>query len=110
MKSALARSNGLDQNGTYGRAKLPEQLRPKKTLKFLNAAPSPRDKAFIFVLYESGCRISELFALRVRNIQFDENEAILNLDGKTGQRRVGVIHYTFIHIHSTELASHHPQS
>ncbi len=76
-----------------GRAKLPEQLLTKEDVdKLLNAAAIPRDKALISVLYETGCRIGELLGLRIRNMRFDENGAVLHLDGKTGPRRIRIIH------------------
>jgi integrase/recombinase XerD len=49
-----------------GRAKLPEKLLTKEDVdRLLNAAAIPRDKALISVLYETGCRISELLGLRI---------------------------------------------
>jgi integrase/recombinase XerD len=76
-----------------GRAKLPEQLLSKEDVdQLLDAAEIPRDNALISVLYENGCRIGELLGFRIRNVQFDENGAVLLLDGKTGPRRVRIIH------------------
>jgi integrase/recombinase XerD len=76
-----------------GRAKLPEQLLTKEDIdKLLNAAEIPRDRALISVLYETGCRISELLGLRIKNVQFDDDGAVLHLDGKTGPRRIRIIH------------------
>jgi integrase len=43
------------------------------------------------MLYESGCRIGEILTLRIKNVLFDENGAVLLVDGKTGQRRVRII-------------------
>lgn len=72
--------------------KLPEELlTEEEVLKLANTADHPRDKAFILVLYESGCRIGELLTLRMKNIQFDQYGAILRVTGKTGDRRVRVI-------------------
>jgi len=76
-----------------GRAKLPEELLTKEDIdKLLNATETPRDRAIISVLYETGCRISELLGLRIRNVQFDDDGAVLHLDGKTGPRRIRIIH------------------
>jgi integrase/recombinase XerD len=41
------------------------------------SAETIRDKAFILVLYESGCRIGEILTLRIRNVQFDDYGAVL---------------------------------
>jgi len=72
--------------------RLPEELLAEEDVKKLvEAAQHPRDKALIFMLYESGCRIGELLSLRIRNVLFDENGAVLLVSGKTGQRRVRII-------------------
>ena len=46
----------------------------------------------ISILYESGCRIGEILNMRIRNVEFDANGAVLIVNGKTGQRRVRLIH------------------
>jgi integrase/ribosomal protein L40E len=72
--------------------KLPEELLTEEDVrKLVEAAGHPRDKAFILVLYESGCRIGELLNLRIKNVAFDTNGAALLVNGKTGQRRVRII-------------------
>jgi hypothetical protein len=57
----------------------------------INVAENPRDKAFIAILYESGCRIGEMLFLRLKHINFDQYGAQLLVDGKTGYRRVRII-------------------
>lgn len=59
--------------------------------KLISAADNPRDKALIFILYESGARISEILSLKVGDINFDKYGAFFVVDGKTGQRRVRII-------------------
>jgi integrase/ribosomal protein L40E len=54
-------------------------------------ADNPRDRAFILVLYESGCRIGEILSLKIRNVQFDDYGAQLIVNGKTGSRRVRIL-------------------
>jgi integrase len=72
--------------------RLPEELLTEEDVKKLvETAGHPRDKAFILVLYESGCRIGELLNLRIKNVLFDSNGAALLVNGKTGQRRVRII-------------------
>ena len=71
---------------------LPDQLLTEDELmKLVNAAENPRDKAFIITLYESGARIGELGSLRIRDLSFKENHAVLMLHGKTGARRIPVV-------------------
>jgi len=75
------------------KAKLPEELLTKEDIdKLVDAASNVRDKALISLLYDSGCRIGELLTLRVKHVRFDANGAVMIVDGKTGQRRVRVIH------------------
>lgn len=57
----------------------------------IKAAPNPRDKAIIASLAESGCRISELGSMPIKNISIDDNGAVLTVTGKTGSRRVRII-------------------
>lgn len=71
---------------------LPEEvLTEDDVMKLIESATNLRDKAFILVLYESGCRIGEILTLRIRNVQFDDYGAILLVSGKTGDRRVRII-------------------
>src|SRR5208283_6213305 len=60
-------------------------------LKLAETANNIRDKAFVLVLYETGCRIGELLTLRLKNITFDQYGAVLRVNGKTGDRRVRII-------------------
>lgn len=72
--------------------KLPEELLSVEDIqKLANATTTPRDKAFILALYESGCRVGELLYLKLKNVQFDQYGGILRVSGKTGDRRVRII-------------------
>ena len=72
--------------------KLPSELLTEEDIdKLVKATFNARDKAFIRVLYESGCRIGELAGLKIKNIQFDDYGAQLIVDGKTGMRRIRII-------------------
>ena len=54
---------------------------------------SPRNKAFLAVLYELGARIGEIGGLRVGDVTRDEYSLLIDLDGKTGKRTVRVVLY-----------------
>jgi len=72
--------------------KLPEELlTPNEIKQLVDAAEHLRDKAFILVLYESGCRIGELLTLKIKNVNFDKFGCVLLVNGKTGSRRVRLI-------------------
>lgn len=66
-------------------------LTEEEIIKMVELATNPRDKAFIFVLYESGCRIGEMLTTRIKDLEFDGYGAFLNVTGKTGPRRVRII-------------------
>jgi len=70
----------------------PEEILTEEEIKRIaSSAENFRDRAFVLVLYESGCRIGELLPLRIKNIQFDEYGVVLLISGKTGSRRVRII-------------------
>lgn len=71
----------------------------------MEEAQSPRDKALIHVLYESGCRVGEIAGLKIKHVSFDTYGALLIVNGKTGMRRVRLV--ASIHHLSTWL-EHHP--
>jgi len=72
--------------------KLPEELLTEEdVLRLIRAGKTPRDRAFVAMLYETGCRISEILFLKIKHVRFDEYGACLVVDGKTGPRRIRVI-------------------
>ncbi|MCX6771088.1 MAG: tyrosine-type recombinase/integrase [Candidatus Micrarchaeota archaeon] len=81
----------LKTHGTEKR-KLPEEiLTANEVGRLAEATRTPRDRAMLMVLYESGARIGELLALRIKHIEFDRFGALAMLNGKTGMRRVRLI-------------------
>ncbi|MEM2922663.1 MAG: tyrosine-type recombinase/integrase [Candidatus Bathyarchaeia archaeon] len=58
--------------------------------KMTKAARTPRDRAFVSVLYESGLRIGEMLSLKIKNVQLEEHGTILTVNGKAGIRRVRI--------------------
>lgn len=75
--------------------------------KLIATAANPRDRAFLAVLYESGCRIAEMLNLRIGNVQIDSRGANLSVDGKTGKRSVRIITATKA---LTDYINTHPES
>ena len=57
----------------------------------LRVCDNNRNKAFIKILYETGARISEISTMKVSDVQFDKFGAILDVDGKTRQRKKGLL-------------------
>lgn len=71
---------------------LPEDLLTEDEVKTLvDVALSPRDKAFIITLCESGARIGEVGSMHINDVTFEERYTALRLRGKTGSRRVIVV-------------------
>ena len=82
----------IRMNNGRKKGMLPEELLDHEDInKMLDAAENPRDKAFISTLTESGCRITEIASLCIKNIGFDEYGATILVDGKTGMRKVRLI-------------------
>jgi len=74
--------------------KLPSQselLTEEDIHKLIQMAEHPRDKAFIFMLWESGARIGELGNLALENIGFDQHGMVLAMQGKTGSRKIRLV-------------------
>jgi len=72
--------------------KLPEEVLTEADIRALvEAADNPRDRAFVLVLYESGCRAGEILSARVKQVEFHEHGARLIVAGKTGMRRVRLV-------------------
>jgi integrase len=75
--------------------KLPEELLTEEEVKrMISAAWTPRDRAIISLLWESGCRVGELLTMRTKNVSFEENLTRIVIHGKTGARRVPLLDST----------------
>jgi len=74
------------------RTKLPEELLTQDEVQaIITAAKTVRDKAIIASLYESGCRISELLYLQMKQVQEHPHGFQINVTGKKGSRRLLLI-------------------
>jgi integrase/recombinase XerD len=77
------------------RKHLPKQILSELEVRQLvETASNQRDRAMVFVGYESGARAGELLSLRIRDIEFDRFGAVLRLNGKTGERRARLVQAT----------------
>lgn len=59
--------------------------------KLLDACENHRDKALLSLLHETGGRIGEILNLKIKDLQFKENVALIYLNGKTGRRNPPII-------------------
>lgn len=58
--------------------------------KLLSTASNARLKAFLAVLYDSGCRKGELKTLRIRDVSFGDVYTEIRVQGKTGERTISL--------------------
>lgn len=79
-------------NGNGNGDTLPKDLLTKDDIRAqADAANNPRDKAFIWLLYETGARIGELIDLTVGDIEDRTHGKKVTIDGKTGARRLPLV-------------------
>jgi integrase len=91
------------------REKLPEDMiTPDEVEAMLKNCINPRDQAIIATLYDTGCRIGEMLSMRVRDVVFDDNGAVVTYpEGKTGWRKNRVVFassYLRVWLNNHELA------
>ena len=68
---------------------VPEELLTNNEIdRMIEISTSIRDKAFIAILAESGARIGEIGAMKIKHVSFEPYGARLTLYGKTGSRRI----------------------
>ncbi len=80
------KSRSVDNDFTH------DQLLTEEEFKDLvEVASTPRDGAMIQVACEGALRKGELMNLRIKNVEFTKYGAALNVNGKTGVRRVPLI-------------------
>lgn len=72
--------------------KLPKDLLTKDDIEAqVDAAKNPRDRALIWMLYETGARIGELIDLTVGDIEDRKHGKKVVIEGKTGSRRLPLV-------------------
>jgi len=68
-----------------------ELITPEDVTKLIETSEYPRDKAFISLIWESGCRIGEIGSMAVGNLIFDKYGTVITVSGKTGSRKIRVV-------------------
>jgi integrase len=72
-----------------------DMLSVDEVMKIIKGAKNSRNRAIIAMLFESGCRPSELLDMTWSDVNFDEYGATLNTAAKTGNpRRIRIISMT----------------
>lgn len=78
----------------------------EEEIKLVNGCRNSRDRALISLLYDSGCRISELLTMKIRDLKFDDYGCIISVTGKTGFREVRIIGNSIYYL--KEYLNDHP--
>ena len=74
---------------------LPRQMLDEKDMeRLIEKTENSRDRCFVYMLYESGCRIGELLGIKLKDIERDQNGYKITVQGKTGERVVRIIDAT----------------
>lgn len=55
----------------------PRSLSEGEVSRLISAAQTPRDRAIILLLYESGCRVGELTTMKIGDIEFDKRRILV---------------------------------
>ena len=59
--------------------------------KMVENATNSRDRALLYTLYDSGCRIGEIITMKIKDLEFDSYGCIIKVTGKTGYRNVRIV-------------------
>ena len=85
----------------------PESLITREEeVKLINACRNSRDRALIALLYDSGCRISELLTMKIKDLRFYDYGCIISVTGKTGYRDVRMVGNSIYYL--KEYLNDHP--
>ena len=79
-------------NSNPGSKIKPDQIiQPWEIRKMVDSATNARDRALLYTLYDSGCRIGEIITMKIKDLEFDEYGCIIKVSGKTGYRNVRIV-------------------
>lgn len=57
-----------------------------------NGCRTIKEKAYLKMLHETGCRAGEFLNIKLKHLQLHKNRALVAVDGKTGERRIPIVH------------------
>lgn len=66
-------------------------LTQEDVLALIEACDHPRDQALIAVMYETACEPSEALNMKVKSVRFDQQGAVVSLEGESGVRRIRIV-------------------
>ncbi len=86
------RASGLATSRRKSEKTLPREiLTVEEVTRMAEVADTVRNRALVLTLYETGARIGEFLNIRIGDVKFDDNGAVIVLEGKTGMRAVRVV-------------------
>jgi len=79
--------------------------------KLIVACYTTRSRAFIMMLYESGARIGEILNIELKDLEFDSNGVLVEINGKTGRRRIRLVESAkYLREWFKEIKNSHPNT
>jgi site-specific recombinase XerD len=64
-------------------------ITPEEFKRMLDATRNSRDRAFVYMLYETGCRVGELLEVKIEDVHFDSDKSYFDVSkSKTEPRRI----------------------
>jgi len=88
----ISNPRGKSKTKGYEIALNPEDVLDEDDVKGLvEACDHPRDQALIMTMYETSCEPSEALNMKVKSVMFDQQGAVVTLEGAKGVRRIRVV-------------------
>ena len=79
----------------HSRKVMPSDLiTPEEVRKMISKADYPRDRLIISLMAELGIRAGEVESIRIKDVVFTDDFALVTVNGKTGPRPVSYTHLT----------------
>jgi len=75
----------------HSRVNAEQVLTKEEVMKLVGSISNTRDKALIYCLWESGCRISEFLGIKISDLKIDDRIVSFKVNGKTGERNCYLI-------------------
>jgi len=93
------------------KVKASDLLTREDVQSLIEACSSARGRAFISMLYESGARIGEILNIELKDMEFDSNGVLVEINGKTGKRRIRLVESAgYLRKWVTEIRQKHPKA
>jgi len=66
-------------------------LTQEDVLALIEACDHTRDQALVAVMYDTACEPMEALNMKVKSVAFDQQGAVVSLEGETGVRRIRIV-------------------